>query len=72
MSADGQPVTDYSFVTSDMLTFFETAKDLTANAVGHNKITNPSYFLLIQTKLFAVPSNYMQVTNPDYYIPTDM
>ena len=72
MSADGQPVIDYSFVTSDLLTFFETAKDHTADGVDRNKITNPSSFIINPTKLFAVPSNYMQVTNPDYYIPTDM
>lgn len=31
-----------------------------------------SQYYKIVSKMFGVPRNFLQVVNPDYYIPTDM
>jgi len=71
MTADGNPVTDYAFVTSNYENFLHSCENMYWY-FDDIKLWNLSGFTTRTTKLYGVPENLMSVIDDSLYIPTDM
>ena len=69
-NADGQPVLDFAFVTTSTQNFQNVALD--DELSGDSLYTEAESSIKVSTTFYGIPSNLLNVTYNEFYIPDDM